>query len=78
MNNEVEGTDMEFDDQCDGRFDDRNAHDEMDRIIVDVELTKDDTGDSLNVDSFEQIDKEIPDKQLTLKIKYVENLMRWE
>ena len=43
MNNEVDGSDMEFDDQCDGRFDDRNAHDEMDRIIVDVELTKDDT-----------------------------------
>ena len=50
VNNEIDGTDMEFDDHDDERFDDRNAHDEIDSMIVDVEKTKYDTEDSLNVE----------------------------
>ena len=53
-NMNIYGTDMEFNDHDDERFDERNAHDEIDSMIVDVEMTKYDTEDSLDVDEGRQ------------------------
>ena len=44
------GNDREFDDHDDERFDDRNAHEELDMMIGDVEMTKYVTEDSLNIE----------------------------